>query len=60
MKDWDEALRVVLAWSVDIGAVCGAIMIARGFHMIYEPAGYIVGGLELVAVGLVSARRRNG
>lgn len=60
MSDWKQALSVVLAWSTDIGAVAGGIMIAVGAGKIYEPAGLIVGGIELLALGLLSAARRNG
>lgn len=40
----------------DVAGVAGLAAIAFGFHEAWRPLGWIVGGLELVGVALLTAR----
>lgn len=45
-----------MAWVRDAAGLAGAASVSYGAWLIYEPAGFIVGGL-LVLVAVVSASR---
>ncbi len=51
------AAALAIAPSVlrDVAGLAGGAMIAWGAHMVYAPAGWIIGGVEIVAVVIVSA-----
>ncbi len=57
MKKHIEALAALAAeWAPDAGMVAGAGAIAYGAGLIYVPAGWIVGGAFLLAVGWMAAK----
>lgn len=49
MKRYIPAVR-------DVAGLSGAAMIAYGAWMIYEPAGFIIGGLMMVAAAIITAQ----
>jgi hypothetical protein len=51
-------VRAVPEVAIDVSALAGASAIVYGAWLIYEPAGFIVGGLLVLAgVALLAARR---
>jgi len=50
------ALFIADAW-IDVAAFAGASSITFGARQIYEPAGFIVGGLFLLTGAWLAARR---
>ncbi len=57
MKKHIEAFKALAAeWAPDAGMVAGAGAIAYGAGLIYVPAGWIVGGAFLLAVGCMAAK----
>lgn len=57
MKKHIEALAALAAeWAPDAGMVAGAGAISYGAGLIYVPAGWIVGGAFLLAVGCMAAK----
>lgn len=53
-----RAGRIASAAATDLAVVAGASMLSYGAWMVYEPAGFIVGGAMLLAAGLIGALRR--
>lgn len=51
-----RATRLVEGWLPDLLMVCGAGAVAYGAGLVYPPAGFIVGGLFLLAAGWLTAR----
>ncbi len=47
-----------LAALSDLCGLTGAGLVSYGAWLVYEPAGYIVGGILLLVAGVVSALRR--
>ncbi len=43
----------------DLFAFVGAVLMAYGAWLVYPPAGYLLGGLFLLAVGIVGIWRRD-
>lgn len=57
MKKHIEAFKAQVAeWAPDAGMVAGAGAISYGAGLIYVPAGWIVGGAFLLAVGWMAAK----
>src|SRR4051812_6022479 len=57
MKRFFSALgRVVLVLALDAAGIAGAGLIAYGAWLVHEPAGFIVGGAELVALATFAGR----
>ena len=57
MKKHIEYLAALVAgWAPDAGMVTGAGAISYGAGLIYVPAGWIVGGFFLLAVGWMAAK----
>ena len=50
------AAKVVAGWGPDALMTCGAGGVAYGASLVYEPAGFVVGGLFLLAAGWLTAR----
>lgn len=42
--------------ALDLAGTCGALLISIGSGLIYEPAGYIVAGIILLAGAVLAAR----
>ncbi len=56
-KEWLAlALKVAPAAARDLVGLIGLVMIVNGVAQIYGPAGWIVGGLVLVAHAVLTAR----
>jgi hypothetical protein len=53
MKGILAALPMVLR---DLAGLSGAVLVAYGAFLVYPPAGYIVGGVMLLAASLFLAR----
>ncbi len=49
-------MKRIIDWTPDLLMVAGAGAVAYGAGMVYLPAGFIVGGLMLAAVGWLLAR----
>lgn len=49
--------KVAASWSPDALMAAGAGGIAYGTWLIYQPAGFIVGGLLLLTAGVLAARK---
>lgn len=47
-------------WIVDILGILGAGLITAGAALIYVPAGFITGGLLLLAAAVLAARQGGG
>lgn len=45
-----------MAWIRDVAALCGAASVSYGAWLIYEPAGFIVGGIIALSAAVLSAR----
>lgn len=54
VRDFGAALARAVP---DLLALAGAALVAYGSGLIYHPAGFIVGGLQLLALGLLAARK---
>lgn len=52
-----KAAEVLAPLVRDAAGLAGAGLIAYGASLVYEPAGYIVGGMMLLVGALLSARR---
>lgn len=52
-KTMIKAAPVVLR---DAMGLCGVAAVAYGSYLVYEPAGFIVGGLLVIGVCILSAR----
>jgi hypothetical protein len=50
------ALRVILAVVPDCCALAGAALTAYGAGLVYRPAGFITGGMLLMAIAFLAAR----
>jgi len=61
MMDKKKALAKLVYYSIETArdaiAITGAAAITKGTHMIYEPAGYIVGGILLLSASIVGYRQ---
>ncbi|WP_431861395.1 hypothetical protein [Azospirillum sp.] len=57
-NDAPKATGGRLAVLSDLCGLIGAGLVSYGAWLVYEPAGYIVGGAMLLTVGVVSALRR--
>jgi hypothetical protein len=44
------------SWVPDALLVAGGVAVSYGASLVYEPAGYVVGGLFLLAAGWLTAR----
>lgn len=54
----NRALELGLAAVPDVLALAGAGLLAYGAALVYQPAGYLVGGAFLLAIGMVGVLRR--
>lgn len=50
---WIKSAR---PWAIDLSGIVGAGLISHGAWLIYRPAGFLVGGVLLVAASLLLAR----
>lgn len=50
------ALRVIMGVLPDMAALAGAALTAYGAALIYRPAGFIAGGVLLMAMAFLAAR----
>ncbi len=51
-----KSLRKIVAELIsDFAIVVGIVGVAAGAGMIYPPAGYVVGGIELIVLGFLTA-----
>lgn len=49
--------KVATSWSPDALMAAGAGGIAYGSWLVYEPAGFIVGGVLMLTAGVLAARK---
>jgi hypothetical protein len=57
LKSLAHAAAAVARQAPDLLALGGAGAISYGAGLIYEPAGYIVGGVMALSIGVLAARR---
>jgi hypothetical protein len=50
--------RLAPALACDAVGILGAALIAYGAWLVYEPAGFVVSGIELLAAAWLGARSR--
>ena len=48
--------RIIEAWTPDVLMLAGAAAVAYGAGLVYQPAGFIVGGAFALAAGWLLAR----
>lgn len=48
---------IARGWMPDALAVCGVASVSYGAWLVYPAAGFVVGGLFMLAGGLLSARK---
>ena len=58
LKRLMTVIYVLLSAIPDLLALTGAILMAFGAWQVYPPAGFILGGLLLLVVGLIGVIRR--
>lgn len=51
---------MTVRWTATVLSVLGAVLVTTGVAMVYRPAGVIVGGLILMAVGVEALRPPRG
>lgn len=51
-----SAAKAVAGWMPDACMTAGAGAVAYGASLVYQPAGYVVGGVFLLAAGWLLAR----
>ena len=51
-------MREFLALLPDFAGLAGAVLVSRGAWMVYHPAGFIVGGMLLLAGSIFASRAR--
>lgn len=55
----DEMKKTLMGLFSDGLVLCGIASTAYGAYLIYEPAGYVVAGVILLALGLVGSMKGN-